>query len=807
MQIPYCSRFPSAYSMSRMKEGKLTPMMAQWRNLKAQAGDALLFFRLGDFYELFEEDALKAAPLLGLTLTTRNPRGDQSPLCGVPVSQLEHYLHKALDQGLKMAVAEQMEPPSPGVLVRREIVQWLTPGIRLLQNDDRPHYAAVVSGKMTDWILGAADVSTGHVVIEKGNSLDTLEDCIERLPIEDLRTPPHFLPERLALSTKWMEMCFLLSLEESEKQLLYSFGLAHLEDVPLTTKLEKQVLGTLFSILQQYHPKDALKFLLPHQNSSSVFMTGATRRNLYLFQPLEKNIFEFLDQTLTAPGRRKLKQVLSSPTQDVSEIQNRQKLLAYFRHNPMIRKVFRSQLSHVCDFHRLLRRRRGPFELFQITKSLAAGCEASHALSSHHPVLENYLQGSKKLQPLSQTLQKSMTHEEAGWFQEGVSLELDELRNLKTNANRMLSEFEERLRKELNISNLKVKFHQIFGYVAEVTSLHKNKIPVSARHLQTLANSERFKTDELEKLEEKVLSLDLRLKEAEAALLHTLYDEVEENRSLLLEWTECLATLDCFQALAEVSHHAGWTTPKTVVETSQMGVERGVHPLSVTAFVPLSFSLLKEETQMILLTGPNMAGKSTVLRLAALIALLHQIGSDVPAERATLSIFNRIVCRMGAADDMATGQSTFFVEMREVATMLQGATEKSLLLFDEIGRGTSTYDGMSLAWAITEAVYKLGCFSLIATHYLELSELEQRLPCLKNYHLEIQEIKGKLIFTRNLLPGSASQSYGIYVARLADLPSPILERAEQKLKEYERKRLKALPLFELIKTAQQVAMD
>lgn len=777
----------------------LTPMMKQWSELKTQAGSALLFFRLGDFYELFEQDALTGAPVLGVTLTTRNKSSENAaPLCGVPVSTVESYLTKALDQGFKVALAEQTELPTPEKkIVRREIVQWFTPGMRLLSSDERPHYIGAVHGSAEKWILVAADVATGHLVLQNGATLESLQDLIDRLPIEDLRVTSK---EVFPVQVKYSETYSLLSLQDAERTVVESFGLSNQADAPTQDKLEIQTLGSLFEIIRLGHPKDRLRFLLPRTQPGQVWMSSATRKNLYLFEPDSKSLFKFLDQTQTALGRRHLKQVLANPTQDRSQIESRQQLIKYFRSQSILRRNFRTQLSQVNDIHRLLRRRRGPAELFQLTKSLRAGCDAAEQIDVTLPETNSFQYLSRRLNPVVDSLSQAIEWSEdsaLGWIRSGINSELDELRGLQQNANRLLMELEEKLREQTQVNSLKIKFHQVFGYVAEVTALHKEKIPASAKRIQTLANSERFKTQDLEQLEEKLLSLDSRIREAERAELNRLFSLVENQQNLILDWAQSLSELDCFQALAHVSAAYHWTTPETTSSTSQiLNIEDGTHPLAQQGFVPLSFDLSSEEntTQVMLLTGPNMAGKSTLLRLAATIALLHQIGSDVPAKSARLSLFDRIVCRMGAADDMTSGQSTFFVEMREVASMLHGATERSLLLFDEIGRGTSTFDGMSLAWAITETIHELGALSFMATHYLELSDLEKNLSRLRSFHLAVQEINGELKFTRRLTPGPASRSYGIQVARLAHLPDPILKRAQMKLEDFERKRAKSRPL-------------
>jgi DNA mismatch repair protein MutS len=484
-------------------------MMRQWYELKAKAGDALLFFRLGDFYELFEEDALKAAPILGVTLTARNNRGqstNSSPLCGVPVATIENYLHRALNKGLKIALAEQTEEPKPGkILVKREIVQWFTPGIRFLKNDDQPHYAAVVSKSSAGWTLAAADVGTGHVVLEIGNGLESLQEIIDRLPIQDLRFADSEFANLLCV---YKEKTSLLFSQDADHEIQNALQLASSDDIQIHHKIEGQVLGTLFKILRDAHPIDRLRYLKPRSNISSVWMTAATRKNLYLFEPEDRSLFKFLDKTLTAAGRRELKDLLLNPTQDTELIASRQKLVAYFKQNSSLRQLFRARLNGIYDLHRLLRRRSQPEVLVQIMQSLSRGLGAARSISAAEALAADFIRRSELLTPLCEQLEASVQMSEDGewgWIKNGVNRTLDELRDLKKNSQKLLSDLELKLRNESGVSSLKIKFHQVFGYIAEVTLLHRDKIPSSAKRIQTLANAERFKTTELEQLEEKIL--------------------------------------------------------------------------------------------------------------------------------------------------------------------------------------------------------------------------------------------------------------------------------------------------------------
>lgn len=796
-----------------MGADKVTPMMAQWLELKQQAGDALLFFRLGDFYELFEADAETAAPIMGVTLTSRATKGssEKAPaLCGIPYHSHQMYLKKLLDAGYRVAIAEQTEEPGPGKkLVRREIVQTLSPGIRFDQPTDEAHYCAVVTGTPQRWVLAAADVATGHVVMERGHDLESLQDWLRQLPVEDLRVP---FKEKWDLEAKSQKAIHLLPQLEAEQKILEAFQLSCREDNPAKTKSEILALGSLIKCLQEAQSNRHFRLVLPQQFENSVWLNASTRRGLHLDRHQGKSLADHIDACKTAMGSRFLRHLLQHPSCSPAQIALQQALVAFFKNEVVLRQQLQQILSKVPDVHRLLRRRASPFQLYQLQQSLERLTSLLHLDRNEfdHPCWRAFMEKTQRLLNLSEELKRCLQWSEQpdeGWIAPYVDSTLDELRSLKNTSAQQLAHFELKLRDQLNIPNLKIKWHQTFGYVVEATASHRSKIPETVKIVQSLANATRFKWPELSELEEKILSLDQRIVEAEKAQIDRLTQIIQQNEALVLECLEELQVLDCYQGLAEISQRQHWTTPRS--ETSGLQVlklQHAKHPFFGDDFIPLTVELTQHETQVILLSGPNMAGKSTLLRVAALFAILHQIGSDVPAEAAELSIFDRIVCRMGAFDDLNQGASTFFIEMREVAQMLQTATPNSLLLFDEVGRGTSTFDGMSLAWAITEEVHELRCLSIVATHYLELAALEQECARLKNFHVGVKESKGELIFTRQLMRGPASQSYGVQVARLAAVPASVLRRAQNKLKEFESQRKTPKPLKKVEAVHEQISL-
>jgi len=775
-------------------------MMQQWEELKASAPHSLLFFRLGDFFELFGEDAIKAAPVMQVVLTSRGSKSDENtPLCGVPAHNFEIYLHRLLDHGFSVALAEQTEEAKPGKnLVRREIVQYFTPGMRLLEQTQDAHYTAVVASKSGRWTLAAADVATGDLHITSGTDDEELAALCLQLPIQDLRIPQG---QSFDVHVGYQTSCHLIREGESQDLILDRLQLADWNDSPAPAAFEAQVLGSLLKILDEAHPKHQLVYQRPASHTQSVWVSASTQRHLNLFEPKENSLFNFLDRCHTAMGRRQLKLFLTQPTRDLELIRERQSFIQELKSQSFVRKQLQKKLSGILDIHRLFRRKQHAALLASFRSSLTNGLRLFENLKPEHPYWEKLKLQTQGLTNLVQELDRCVQcseDSEIGWIKEGVNLELDALRNLEGDADKKLSQLEERLREEFSIPVLKIKFHQVFGFIAEVTATHKSKVPSHIKIIQTLANAVRFKTPEIEELEQKLLSLKSRIKEAEQAQIDILFGKLNSHRNPISQWADQIGIIDALASLAEVSANYGWTQAQTSGYPDQiLNLSEASHPLVKEDFVPLSFKLEHEDNFIMLLSGPNMAGKSTLLRVAALCALLHQIGSDVPAKAAELSIFDSILCRMGAMDDLGQGKSTFFVEMREVASMLQSATSKSLLLFDELGRGTSTYDGMSLAWAIIEEIHQVRSLSIVATHYLELATLEKKLSGLKNFHVGVKEIEGRLFFTRRLEEGPASQSYGIQVARLAKIDDPILQRAEAKLREFEKRRSSPTPLFEL----------
>jgi DNA mismatch repair protein MutS len=776
-----------------------TPMMRQWSALKAQAGDDLLFFRLGDFYELFDTDAQTAAPVMGVVLTSRNQKSpDAVALCGVPLHQFENYVGRLLDRGFGVAVAEQVEEPQAGkTLVRREIVQRLSPGIRFLANEDRNFSVAALSGTATDWTCVVADVNTGQVRAKESSSLEDLDQFLKMHHVADLRLIDW--NEKESLSVPYQRNLRAVDSSQIDCLIQKSMRLRDREDFPVQSARGRLVAASLLQLLADFHPAESLSFFVQSLDPQSLATTAATRRNLHLFEPAGRSLFDFINRTLTAMGRRELLRWLQEPTQNQSLIRDRQKLVHFFKTQTFHRQKMRERLREILDLHRLIRKERGPQPLIKLRATLRASLQCLQLITEPSPLLNITDEMNQRLLELVIYLEKTLCESEKsdlGWIHSGVDPTIDELRDLQKNSDRLLIELEQQTKEAWGVPSLKVKFHQSLGYVFECSLTHREKIPPAMKIVQNLTQTLRIQSPELKQLEEKVLSVESRLIQAEQEIIRQTYARVFELRDSILLTADLVGRIDALQSLAEISSEEKWTTPQITTESSaSLKLQQAKHPL-IPQCVPLSLELSSDSQQVMLITGPNMSGKSSVLRLASLCAYLHQIGSDVPAQAMSSILFDRIMCRMGAQDDLASGQSTFFVEMNEVAHMLQGATEKSFLVLDEIGRGTSTFDGMSLAWAISEEIHESKMLALFATHYLELAELERKCPRLKPYHLGVEEKDGRLAFSRRLIPGPASRSYGIQVARLAHVPERVLERASQKLHELEKSSTKGLPLFE-----------
>jgi DNA mismatch repair protein MutS len=762
-----------------------TPMMQQYRELKRAAGDALLLFRMGDFYELFEADAQTAAPLLDLVLTTRDRDApDPIPMCGVPHHAAEGYIRRLLEAGFPVAVAEQTEDPrSARGLVRREIVEVVTPG--LIANPERlagaaANYLAAVLADGETYGLAFADVSTGEFRCTEARRREQLELELERL------APREVLTRDADKALAGARRSVIVPDADFELAAAALDGLATLA-ARAAAALEARVRA-----LQPGAP--SLAAPRPYVLSDSLLLDAPTRRHLELFANSRDGsragtLIELLDQTRTPMGRRLLERWLGEPLRDPAAIRARQAALARWLEPDSRRRALGEALRGVADLERLTTRvclpTSGPRDLAALRASLAAAAAVAEIeplgdrVDELRAELERAIVDDPPLPPRGEPY--------TGYVADGAAAEVDELRRAAEQGDAWFAGLEARERARTGIPTLRVKYNRVFGFSIEVSKARLAQVPDDYRRRQTTAGAERYTTDELERWEGVFLRGRELAAVAEARVLEGLRQQVRQAAVRLRELAARISELDALQSLARVAREREYVRPE-VDEASGLEIEQGRHPVVESfardGFVPNDVRVDAAGTRMLILTGPNMAGKSTLLRQVALITLMAQMGSYVPAARARIGVADRIFTRVGASDSLATGESTFMVEMRETAAILREATPRSLVLLDEIGRGTSTFDGLSIAWAVAEHLHDapgLRSRVLFATHYHELADLSETKTGVRNYHFSVAERGGDVVFLRRMEPGAASRSYGIEVARHAGLPPEVVRRAREVL--------------------------
>ncbi|MCA9134181.1 MAG: DNA mismatch repair protein MutS, partial [Planctomycetales bacterium] len=798
----------------------VSPMMRQYEEAKAACGDALLLFRMGDFYELFHEDAKVCARVLGLTLTSRDKGTNPVPMAGFPYHQLEGYLAKLIRQGHRVAVCDQVEDPREAKgIVRREVTRIVTAGTltdeALLDPLQSNLLVAVFSAKPgkiaardDEALVGMAwtELSSGR--LEAGIfPRDKLLDELARLePSEVLireddasLSPGNEHGWAVTLRPTWQ-----FAADEAQRQLCQHFGTRNLEGMGWDEHSDGLAIGAAGAVLAylQETQKTSLghiRQLLPYRQGTTLEIDAASRRSLELTHTMRDrdrhgSLLAVLDETSTAMGARLLAQWLANPLRNVEAIQRRHGAVEELLQDNRLRATVREALDEVYDLQRLLGRiatgRASPRDLRQVGTTLAQLPGIKATLSSRTSQRIGELEAGLVLcEELREQLLAALNDEcplhlrDGGFVRDGYSPQLDELRQLASGGKQWIAEYQARQTAETGITSLKVGYTKVFGYYLEVTNAHKDKVPPHFVRKQTLKNAERYITDELKQYETKVISADEQALALELELFLQLRNEVASHLVELQQIAAVLAELDVLAGLAELAKRQAYVRPE-VVDTAELEIFEGRHPvLDVTApkgtFVPNDCQLGPPDGSIMLITGPNMAGKSTYIRQVALITLMAQLGSFVPAKRARIGVADRIFARVGASDELSRGQSTFMVEMVETARILNTASDRSLVILDEIGRGTSTYDGLSLAWAIVEYLHDtVAARTLFATHYHELTQLEKSLPGVRNYNVAVKEWDDNIVFLHRIVPGGADKSYGIHVARLAGIPPQVNERAK-----------------------------
>lgn len=820
----------------------LTPMMAQYWDVKNNHPDSLLMYRMGDFYELFFEDAVLAAQALDIALTKRGKHLDQDiPMCGIPVATFETYLARLIQKGFRVAICEQLEDPKEAkkrgykALVRRDVVRIVTPGT-LTEDSLLPAKASNYLGCLAQSPKGAAlayaDISTGDFYVETLDSNEIL-NTLSRLHPSEL-----ILPDTIYSGLQG----FLKSLKISptplplgrfhgtscDKVLKEYFGVATLEGFGAFTPEAVMACGLLLDYITvtQKGQNPVLNPPTPIIGGDFLRIDASTRRNLELNYTLsggrEGALLEVMDKTLTGPGGRLLMERLNAPLLDKGKIESRLEVTGIFKENTTLRDSVEGALKAIPDGERLLGRlsmnRGGPRDLGGILRVLQGAAGLQEALVGDLPsllhIFKDQLQGFEGLlnlltNGLADTLPQRVS--DGGFIRAGFNEELDELRSLETEGEGHMESLQSRYVQETGINTLKIKHNHVIGYHIEVGLSHSSKIPETFIHRQTLGSAHRYTTPELIALEQKINGAAAKAHQIEEALFHDLVTEVLKSLTPLKRLCRAIAEIDFYWALGTLAAFNGYTRP-TLDDSSTFHVEGGRHPVVERSLKALQKPFvtngcrLRETDRVWLITGPNMAGKSTYLRQNALIAIMAQMGSYVPASQAHIGMIDRVFSRVGAGDDLARGQSTFMVEMLETATILNQATQKSLVILDELGRGTSTFDGLSIAWAVVEHLHnRTKCRTLFATHYHELVDLAETLKSLTCHKVKVQEHRGDIVFLHEVGPGVAEGSYGIHVAKLAGVPRAVINRSQEILKGLEtthgpRTASPPLPLFEESKT-------
>ncbi len=797
----------------------LTPMLQQYLEVKEQHKDELLFFRLGDFYELFNEDAITASRELNLTLTKRagGKAGASSsmPMCGVPFHSVDGYLAKLIKKGYKIAICDQMEDPKKAVgIVKREVTKILTPGTVLsdaVLEESHNQYLACLEQDDSGFCLAFADVSTGECAWYLARGKDREEAVLDQLyriqPAELVLTEPQeALGGLLDKMAQKLPDC-MVNQYDPVPGLDYfrqHFG----EDCPAAK--EPLVHGTVEHMLQYIHEnvKSDLAQInrLREITTDAVMNLDATAiRNLELVKSMKDGtrhgtLLEVLDYTRTAMGARQLRQWVESPLLDTARIRLRQQAIGYMVDHARFRTDLGDGLGEITDLERILSRievgSANARDLAALRTALRALPQVKQLLSGIPAGLLHTLDGRISLhQDLLDELERGIvddppfTVREGGMIRRGFNAELDEVHDIAENNNQWMLHFEQKIKDQTGIKNLKVGYNKVFGYYIEVSKGQISQVPDSFIRKQTLVNGERYIVPELKDFENKILSAKEKIQQLEYYLFDGIRQDIRQHLAEVQETARGLGVLDVLYSLAMAAFKGNYVCPQ-LNNRQEITIKDGRHPvveklLERELFVPNDVHLNNTDERLIILTGPNMAGKSTYMRQVALLTLMTQMGSFIPAREADVCPVDRIFTRVGASDDLATGQSTFMVEMNEVANILKYATSRSLIILDEVGRGTSTYDGMSIARAVVEYINdKIKAKTLFATHYHELIELEQLDPGIKNYSVAVKEKGREVVFLRRIVPGGTDKSYGIHVARLAGLPEKVVKRADELLTGY-----------------------
>lgn len=800
----------------------LSPMMKEYLKTKEEYKDCILFYRLGDFYEMFFDDALTVTKELEITLTGKDcGLEERAPMCGVPYHAAETYIKRLIEKGYKVAICEQVEDPKLAKgLVKREVIRVVTPGTTLdaaALDESKNNYLMSIVSMEDHFGCAIADITTGDCFLTEVDKPSKLLDEINKfVPAEIICNDAFFvsgidtedLKSRLGICIysldSWYfddELCRRTLKEHFHVSAIEGLGIKDYDSGIIAS-------GALFLYLTETQ-KTALSHMTtirPYSADTFMLIDSSSRRNLELVETLREkqkrgSLLWVLDKTKTAMGARTLRSYVEQPLIDFEEINRRLEAVEELTKKPMLRDEIREYLNPVYDLERLISRisyqSANPRDMVAFASSLEMLPYMKQVLNDFQsPLLKKLNEDMDALSDVTELIKSAIGDEppiaqkDGGIIREGFNEDVDKFRRSRTDGKKWLSELEAKERERTGIKSLKIKFNRVFGYSLEVTNTFKDLVPDNYIRKQTLSNAERYITQELKELEDLILGAEDKLYALEYELFCNVRDTVGKEVVRIQKTAKAVAALDVFASLALVAERNHYVKPK-MNQNGVLDIKNGRHPvveqmIENDMFIANDTYLDNQKKRISIITGPNMAGKSTYMRQSALIVLMAQIGSFVPAEKANIGIVDRIFTRVGASDDLASGQSTFMVEMTEVANILRNATSRSLLILDEIGRGTSTFDGLSIAWAVVEHISNTklcGAKTLFATHYHELTELEGKLPGVNNYCIAVKEKGDDIVFLRKIVKGGADKSYGIQVAKLAGVPDSVINRAKELVEE------------------------
>ena len=785
-----------------IEEKVLTPMLKQYYNIKSQYQDCILFYRIGDFYEMFGDDAIEASNILGIALTSRNKNNENAiPMCGIPFHSYKNYLAKLLKQGKKVAICEQLEDPSTSKgLVHRGVIDIITPGMILddeVLNDSSNNYIMAIYYDNNIYYICCLDISTGEIILSKGANVYNFIhqfDPKELIVNTDMNLNNITIPiniENKKISNKMFD-----------RLLFQYFGLTDAEALGIREDGFKDVLAMAINHLESHLYQVKLNKPRFFVGNDYLYFDNKVESTLELIHA-NTSLYKLLNRCKTAMGSRELRKWILYPLRQLTEIYRRQELISFFNNNSSIKTALKDFLSNIYDIERIITRisafKTTPRDLVWLKNSLTHITEIKkNLLMQQHEEVYEIGESIPDFEELYNLLEKSINDDLSndlktkyeGIIKDGYNSHIDELRYLKRESRNIILSLEKEEREKTGINNLRIKYNKIFGYVVEISKSHISKVPDYYIRKQTLSNVERYTFEKLKELEDKILETETKIAQLEYDIFCEIKDVVLTYEADLKTSAEIIAYLDIIISISDVSCEYSYVRP-TVGNFDELEIIGGRHPLvehyNMEPFVPNDLFMDNKDNCFFIITGPNMSGKSTYIRMIAILVIMAHMGIYVPASKAKVPLFDRVFTRIGASDDLSKGESTFMVEMNETAQILKNATKDSLIILDEIGRGTSTFDGISIAWAVSEYIAKnINAKTLFATHYHELTDLQYFSSSIKNFKVEVKEWQDKVIFLRKIVEGTMEKSYGIYVARLAGLPEDVIKRSFEILEQLEK---------------------